>query len=401
MAASASVDAFSSMVGFARALRQAGIGVSSGQIQAFARAFEWLDPCSRTDIRHAARATLLCRREDAALFERVFDGFWLGVQPGQKAAAKMPLAPRHRRDERPALAMLLAERARASDPELSVQDRSLARSEDEILGRKDFALMTELELDAIRRLFERRRWQFATRVTRRKVARRSGRELDLRRLCARAARTGGVALELPRRAPKIKQRPIVILADISGSMELYTRVLLQFMHVLRRRLTNVESFVFATRLTRITAELALHDVDRALEEVSANVIDFASGTRIGESLHAFNTQWAGRLLARGAVVIIMSDGWEHGSAEQLKKEMRILRERCFRLIWLNPRLGRSDYLPRVEGMAAALGHVDDFLSCHDMQSLQAVATHLEALPRRRGTSSAASLLAELGAGGAA
>jgi uncharacterized protein with von Willebrand factor type A (vWA) domain len=216
------------------------------------------------------------------------------------------------------------------------------------------------------------------------LPRRSGRELDLRRLPARAAKSGGAVLELPRRRAKIKQRPLVILADVSGSMELYTRVLLQFMHVLRQRLASVETFVFATRLTRITSELGLSNVDRALDEVSASVVDFASGTRIAESLRAFNSEWAGRLLARGAVVIIMSDGWERGSASELKKEMRILRERCHRLIWLNPRLGQPNYLPRVEGMAAALHHVDDFLSCHDMQSLEAVAAHLSALPRRRG-----------------
>lgn len=385
MAAFSSVDVTSSIVGFARALRAAGIGVGSGQVEAFARAFEWLDPCSRSSVRDAARATMLCRHEDAALFERVFEAFWLGADPRRGAAAKMPLAPRHRAQERPALAMLLSERARADDPERTVRDRSLAQGQDEVLGRKDFSLMTPLELDAIRRLFAQRRWQLTLRVTRRKVAHGAGEELDLRRLCARAARTGGVALKLPRRTAKIKQRPLVILADISGSMELYTRVLLQFMHVLRRRLADVETFVFATRLTRITAELSLENVDHALDQVAASVVDFASGTRIADSLHAFNTQWAGRLLGRGAVVIVMSDGWERGSAEQLNQEMRRLRQRCYRLVWLNPRLGRTDYLPRVEGMAAALAHVDDFLSCHDMQSLEVVARHLEALPRRRGS----------------
>jgi uncharacterized protein with von Willebrand factor type A (vWA) domain len=381
----AAVDVILAFVHFARELRAAGLGVSQGQLEAFSSAFRWLDPCARADVYHAARTTLVTRREDLALFERTFARCWLGQQESARAPAKMPLAPRHRRwDERPALAMLLSERARASDPEVEVRDRSLTSSDDEVLRRKDFALMTPRELEALRRSFQLRRWEFATRVTRRTLPRRSGRELDLRRVPARAARSGGAVLELPRRRAKIKQRPLVILADVSGSMELYTRVLLQFMHVLRQRLASVETFVFATRLTRITSELGLTNVDRALDEVSASVVDFASGTRIAESLRAFNTEWAGRLLARGAVVIIMSDGWERGSASELKKEMRILRERCHRLIWLNPRLGQPNYLPRVEGMAAALHHVDDFLSCHDMQSLEAVAAHLSALPRRRG-----------------
>jgi uncharacterized protein with von Willebrand factor type A (vWA) domain len=160
------------------------------------------------------------------------------------------------------------------------------------------------------------------------------------------------------------------------------------MHVLRQRLSDVETFVFATRLTRITNELGLSNADHALDEVAASVVDFASGTRIADSLHRFNTDWAGRVLSRGAVVLIMSDGWERGRAEVLEKEMRILRERCHRLIWLNPRLGHPGYEPRVLGMAAALRSVDDFLSCHDMQSLEAVAKHLGALPKRRGTRAA-------------
>jgi uncharacterized protein with von Willebrand factor type A (vWA) domain len=252
------------------------------------------------------------------------------------------------------------------------------------LQRKDFALMTPLELLAVRRLIEQRRWAFATRVTLRKVGRKSGPELDLRRVPSLAARAGGAVLTLPRRAPKIKQRPLVILADISGSMELYARVLLQFMHALRQRLASVETFVFATRLTRITGQLALNNLDHALEQVSASVVDFASGTRIAGSLHGFNTEWAGRVLSRGAVVLVMSDGWERGRPESVEKEMRILRERCHRLIWLNPRLGHAAYEPRVLGMAAALRYVDDFLSCHDLQSLEALAWHLEALPKRRG-----------------
>lgn len=374
-------------VRFARELRAAGLGVSSQQLTALVRSFTWLDPCARADVYHAARTTLLTRREDLALFDRVFTRFW-GGRPEVGKAVKPPLAPRQRREVRPALAMLMSERARLGDPTVELRDRSLSASDDEVLRRKDFALMTPLELLAVRRLFEQQSWEFAKRVTRRKVGRRSGPELDLRRVPSRAARNGGVVLTLPRRAPKIKERRLVLLADVSGSMELYARVLLQFMHVLRQRLSDVEAFVFATRLTRITGELGLGNLDHALDEIAANVFDFASGTRIADSLHGFNTGWAGRVLARGAVVLVMSDGWERGRAEALEKEMRILRERCHRLIWLNPRLGHPSYEPRVLGMAAALRYVDDFLSCHDMQSLEAVARHLRALPKRRGARSA-------------
>jgi uncharacterized protein with von Willebrand factor type A (vWA) domain len=298
---------------------------------------------------------------------------------------KAPLAPRHQPQERAApLATLLAQRAQLTDPEVEVRDRSHTASDEELLHQKDFAALSAEELSAVRRMLAEQRWQFATRVTRRSRSRRNGAELDLRRLAARAARTGGVLLTLPRRAPVIQQRPLVVLADVSGSMELYTRVLLQFFHALRQALVQVESFVFATRLTRITHELSLQHVDRALEQVSAQVLDFASGTRIGQSLRQFNTAWAGRVLSRGAVVIVVSDGWERAGAEVLQKEMRILRERCHRLIWLNPRLGKPSYEPRVAGMSAALPFVDDFLACHNLQSLRALSEHLGRLPRRRG-----------------
>lgn len=385
-----SFDAVGTLVRFGRELRAAGLGVSLGQLESLARSFEWLDPCSRSDVYHAARATLLTRYEDLPLFQRIFEAFWEGVDGAARARGKMPLAPRHRRTRQPALAALLAQRARATDPEIEVTDRSHSASDDELLRRKDFALMSPSELDAVRRLLTVRRWDFAARVTRRKVSGRKGTELDLAKVPARAARSGGVVLRLPFRRAKIKQRPLVILADVSGSMELYTRVLLQFFHALRQQLRRVESFAFATRLTRMTEELALENIDRALEEVSASVVDFASGTRIGDCLHTFNTAWARRVLGRGAVVLVVSDGWERGSAEVLHKEMRILRERCYRLIWLNPRLGQPSYEPRVAGMAAALHHVDDFLTCHNLQSLSAVALHLTQLSRRRGSGPAPS-----------
>lgn len=383
MGAAPSLDLLGSAARFGAALRRVGLDVSVVQLEAFVRSFAWLDPLARSDVYHAARATLLSRREDAGLFDEVFESFWLGDVQGARAQP-MPLAPRHGRPHaRPALAALLAQRARESDPELDVRDRSHSASADEVLRHKDFARMTAGELEALRRLFAAERWQFALRLTRRKRVDSRGRELDLRRAVARAAKHGGVLSDLPRRSRKLARRPLVVLADVSGSMELYTRVLLQFLHALGARLGVVESFVFATRLTRVTPELRLRSVDEALARVAGSVVDFASGTRIGESLRRFNVEWAPRVLRRGAVVLVISDGWEHGDAEQLAREVERLRLSCQRLIWLNPRLGHARYEPRVAGMAAALRHTDDFLTCHDMQSLSALAAHLAALPRRR------------------
>ncbi|HTV20141.1 MAG TPA: hypothetical protein VMG12_15765, partial [Polyangiaceae bacterium] len=162
----ADVDVILAIAHFARELRAAGLAVSQGQLEAFLRSFEWLSPLSQADVYHAARTTLLTRREDVVLFERLFARFWLGRDEAQ-GPAKMPLAPRHRRSEQsPALAMLLSERARSSDPEIEVRDRSYTANDDEVLRRKDFALMTARELEALRRQFQLQRWDFATRVTR-------------------------------------------------------------------------------------------------------------------------------------------------------------------------------------------------------------------------------------------
>jgi uncharacterized protein len=169
----------------------------------------------------------------------------------------------------------------------------------------------------------------------------------------------------------------VLIADISGSMERYARLLLQFFYSVARRLDKVECFVFGTRLTRITQQMRLRNIDAAIDEAAREIVDWAGGTRIGESLQHFNRQWARRVLGRGAVVLLVSDGWDQGPTENLAREMRSLQRRCHRLLWLNPLLGAHEYQPRVAGMAAALPYIDDFLPIHNLQSLHALAERLE------------------------
>jgi len=231
------------------------------------------------------------------------------------------------------------------------------------------------------------RWQVSLRRTRRRVSDPKGDILYLRRTLRSAAKFGGVPLDLAWLSKKIKQRPLVLIADISGSMEKYARLMLQFFYSVSHSLNNVESFVFGTRLTRITAQLKLKNIDRALDEAAREVVDWSGGTRIGESLKTFNQRWSRRVLRRGAVVLLISDGWERGDVSVLKREMRYLQHRSHRLIWLNPLLGKSTYQPLVEGMAAALPYVDDFLPIHNLQSLNALAEHLGALSQRRSTRS--------------
>ncbi len=183
-------------------------------------------------------------------------------------------------------------------------------------------------------------------------------------------------LTLPRQSPKVKQRPVVLIADISGSMEKYSRLVLQLFYSMSHSLGGVESFVFGTRLTRITPQLALRNIDQAVDQAARQILDWGGGTRIGESLGAFNRRFARRVLRRGAVVLILSDGWERGDSDLLRREMRYLSHRCHRLIWLNPLLGGKGYEPKTAGMVAALPFVDDFLSVHNVDSLEALGRHL-------------------------
>jgi len=281
----------------------------------------------------------------------------------------------------------MAEKAKRQSKDIEVTDRTETATEVEWLQRKDFATMTEEELRAIRQALSQLRWDFSQRLTHRLIRSRRGRMLDHRETLRRAARLGGTVFELPRRERKQKTRPLLLIADISGSMELYSRIVLQFFHGLSQQLYGTEAFVFGTRLTRVTDAIRLRHVDVALDAVSAEVRDFAGGTRIAESLHSFRRDWGRKLLRRGAVVIVISDGCETGDVEHLRREVQALQRSCYRLIWLNPRLGQRRYEPKVRGMAAVLPYVDDFLPIHNFESLRQLRDHLARLPKRKGGSS--------------
>ena len=381
------------IVGFARALRGAGLPVGVEQTEAFAQALGWVDPLVRRELYLAARATLVSRREDLAVFDELFARFFGGPGPGRPSAAAhaTPLAPRHDRSEffRTALVAYMAERVDPSAREVEVPEDRKAASGAELLQRKDFGDCTAAELDAIARAMRELRFEMTLRYSRRLIrARRKGR-LDLPRIVRDAARRGGTVAALARRCRKLRRRPLVVLADISGSMELYSRILLQFLHGVTQRHARTETFVFGTRLTRITSQLQIRNVDAALDHASREIVDFAGGTRIGDCLRAFDRQYARRVLGRGAVVLVISDGWETGDPARLGAEMRRLAERAHRIVWLNPLLGRAGYEPHARGMAAALAHVDDFLPINDLRSLHELAARLGQIPRRKGQGSGA------------
>jgi uncharacterized protein len=367
------------IITFIQMLRRVGLPVSSEQTLDLARALMLVDIGSREQVYHAARCLLVSRVEHLLLFDALFNRFWDNrLKPNAQRQAQ-PLAPRHERPNRPLLIQYMARKAQEHEPEIDVLDKSGTYSNADIMQHKDFSTMTDEELESIKRLMQSMRWQVSLRETRRFVADNKGSRMHMRRVLASAVKHGGVPLKLAWQARKIKQRPLVLIADISGSMEKYSRLVLQFFYCLSHSMKNVECFVFGTRLTRITPALKLKNIDLALSEAAFHVVDWSGGTRIGESLAFFNREWSRRVLRRGAIVLIVSDGWERGDTEQLKREMRALHLRCHRLIWLNPLLGKQTYQPLVEGMQVALQHVDDFLPIHNLNSLSILAYHLQFL----------------------
>jgi hypothetical protein len=375
------------VVEFGRALRDAGLAVGTPEIESFAQALGWIDPLIRREVYLAARATLVRRREDLAVFDELFAAFFGGPSPGRgRGATPAPLAPRHDPDRvfRTALVAYMAERAEPEARELEVPEHDKAASATELLQRKDFAACTPAELEAIARAMRELRLEVALRRSRRQVRSRRRGRLDLPRIVRDAARRGGAVLALAHRRDKLRRRPLVVLADISGSMELYSRILLQFLHGVTQRHAGTETFVFGTRLTRITPQLQIRRVDAALEHAAREIVDFAGGTRIGDCLHAFDRLHARRVLGRGAVVLIISDGWDTGDPARLAAQMHHLARRAHRVVWLNPLAGRAGYAPEARGMAAALAHVDDFLPIHDLRSLHELAHRLGRIPRRKG-----------------
>jgi uncharacterized protein with von Willebrand factor type A (vWA) domain len=368
------------VLSFIHTLRRAGLPVSTNQVLDFVRALRLIDIGQRVQVYHAARGILVNRHDHLCLFDTLFNTFWNAhAESLDSLPQKAPLAPRQDQEHQTALVTYMARKAQPHDPEVDFDDKSGTYSDLEVLQRRDFSEMTPEELEAVKRLMQEMRWQACFRNSRRRVASRSGDTLHMRRGIASAVQHNGVPLALAWQSRKIKQRPIVLIADISGSMEKYSRLVVQFFYSMSHSLKNVECFAFATRLTRITAPLKLKNIDRAVNDAAREVVDWSGGTRIGESLTAFNRRWSRRVLRRGAILMIVSDGWERGDVDNLRAQLHFLQLRCHRLIWLNPLLGKTNYQPLAEGMAAALPFVDDFLPIHNLQSLSSLAEHLATL----------------------
>jgi uncharacterized protein with von Willebrand factor type A (vWA) domain len=376
---------------FTRALRSAGVATDLGGALDFARALTMVDLGDRTQV-HAAGSAIFCRRRvDRGVYDAVFDQFWRR-HSARIAPARIdddPRGPRREPADREAAASVAdaperpgPRRGRPDLPEPGDGDEDSeaeagrvvspgAFSPAEAFHHRDFDRMTSAELRDAERLIDTLRPLLETRLTRRSELHSHGRRPAPRAMYRRNLGAGGDLVDWVWRRRVRRPRSIVVLCDVSGSMERHARLLLRFVQALTRASgVRTESFVFGTRLTRVSSELRGRDPDCAIRRVSETVSDWSGGTRIGDSLRTFNLRWARRVLRSSGVVIVVSDGWDRGDPELVRVETARLQRNCHRLIWLNPLAGAEGYRPIAAGMAAAYASIDDFLPMQSIASLE-------------------------------
>ena len=353
------------LLSFGRLLRRLGLDVHPGRMLDVTEALQHVDVGKRDEVYYTCRTLLVHRYDDLAIFDRAFDAFW------------------NRRQE-PAMALGVSEQPSEPDSDGSAADgigRLRTWSDTERLATKDFAEFTDEEEALARVALARLVWNPGERRTRRWI-RGSGPRLDFRRALRESVHTGGDVFSLPRRERRRRPRPILLLCDVSGSMERYSRMLLHFAHALSHRHRRLEAFLFSTNLTRITSALTPRQLDDAVATVSRAVPDWSGGTRIGEALRALRRPATRRAIHGGPVVLLVSDGWDRGDPIVLSNEMAWLQRNSHRLVWLNPLIGTADYAPLTRGLQAALPFVDDFLPARTLSNLADLAIHLNALTPR-------------------
>jgi uncharacterized protein with von Willebrand factor type A (vWA) domain len=396
----AEIDLAALAVAFARAVREGGIPSTPERTVRFAQALALADPTQRAELYWTARTIFVSSREQIPTFDnifaRVFDGL---VDPadtrGDRIAPPLPVAAEAGQQPPPAHATAEHGLAGAGVGAPGIRERGDSREEDapehelgvaaasadERLTERDFAELDAQELLVLRRLMRELSLATPARLSRRSRRDRHGNRLDLRATLRASCRTGGDPARQVRRRRQLVPRRLIVLCDISGSMEAYARAFVQFLHSAVGG-ADAEAFVFATRLTRITRELRSPQADLAIARAAAAAPDWSSGTRIADALHEFNHRFGRRGMAHGAVVVILSDGLERGDPADVAREMERLRRMAYRIVWVNPRKAARDYAPLAGGMAAALPLCDAFLDGNTLRALSSVA---DAIADRRGS----------------
>lgn len=375
---------------FGRALRAAGLKVGPGRILDAVAAVEMAGVGAREDFYWTLHALFVSRHEDSVVFDQAFRLFWRRRAHQDRLIAMLsPVAVPQREQRRESVLRRVEEalfagvgtERQVEKPRVEVEAR-LSASVEDVLRTKDFAQMSAAELAEARRRIAHLRMPDDRSRTRRLIPDPKGRRLDLRASLRAAVATGGDLVLLKRRGPKEKPPPVVALVDISGSMADYSRPILSFLHALGGR-RKVSVFLFGTRLTNVTRQLARRDPDAALAAVSASARDWAGGTRIAASLRAFNVEWSRRVTAQNPVVLLFTDGLEREVDDTLPGEMARLKRSCRRLVWLNPLLRYEGFEPKAQGVAAMLPQVDEMRPVHDLKSLESLVSALSGRLSRR------------------
>jgi len=370
---------------FARLLRRAGLPVGPGEVIAAAQSLALIDISDRRIVHAALRAVMLRRHEHTDLFDQAFSVFWRNPDASKFAALLANMEGRTPAEERaPPGTRRLAEamaatksRERPPDPDQPQQiDAVLTASAQERLDTLDFEAMSAAEIAEAKRAITRLRLPLDERRTRRTRPAARGSRIDLKQTLHRSLRQSGEIFDMVRKIPLTRPPPLVVLCDISGSMARYAQILLHFLHAVANDRDRVTTFLFGTRLTNITRQLERRDPEIAFQRVANIVPDWSGGTRIGEALSEFNRHWSRRVLAQGAVVLLVTDGLDRDGAAGLASNMARLHRSSRRLIWLNPLLRYDGFAPKSQGARAMLPHVDEFRPVHNLASLRGLITAL-------------------------
>ena len=361
-------------VAFGRLLRGVGLEVPVSRVMSFVEALGLLGLQSRQDVYWAGRSTLVSDPQDLVAFDRAFAVFWEGKRASGIVVELPPISVTLATDTAEDEADHSEPVETPAGPTLRVRYSAL-----ETLREKDFAECSDSELNELQRLMMDLRFTSTTRPSRRRISSKHRTRLpDLRRTVRRALATGGEPIHREFLEMDRRPRRLVLLLDVSGSMEPYARALVRFAHATVVGRTRVEAFAIGTRLTRITRELSSRDPDAALRSASAAVADWSGGTRLGATLREFNDSWGLRGMARGAIVVLLSDGWDRGEPEVLAEQMERLHRVSYRQVWVNPLKHTPGYAPLARGMAAALPHTDEFIEGHSFESLEQLAAVVSA-----------------------
>ena len=373
------------LLAFGRALKQLGVKVSLSQVIDASRSLNLVDIAEKEDFRALLRSNLISQVEDFPIFDTVFDCFWREQNYERVPMETLEIegtpteSQAQEGGEEDGLDEAFAETPAKDNVELENLDEFSipTYSAQELLNRKDFSEMSVEESRAIARAILLIATKIATQISRRKKHARKGATVDPRWTLRKNIKYGGDVVELVNRKRRIKKTKVVLLCDVSGSMDCYSRFLIQFMYGLQNELWGVETFVFSTSLTRITHLIRTKDIANALEQISGSILGWSGGTNIGRSLQTFNRNFAPAMVTSRTIVVIISDGWDRGDVSLLERQMQDLKRRCKKVIWLNPLLASENYEPLCKGMQAALPYIDLFLSVHNVNSLVALGRTLQ------------------------